>query len=67
MELCASADDDGAIPGRLARLAAMADLLVTHPRLAQHAVPVRGERGIIGRPRDRSTALIAADPCSPAE
>lgn len=61
------ADDDGAIPGRLARLAAMADLLLTHPRFAQHAVPVRGEHGIVGRPKGRATALNAAAPGNPAE
>lgn len=45
----------------------MADLLLTHPRLAQHAVPVRGEHGIVGRPKGRATALNAAAPGNPAE
>lgn len=32
---------------------AVADLLVEHPRLMQRPVLVKGERAIIGRPRDR--------------
>ena len=33
---------------------AVADLIVEHPRLMQRPVLVRGERAIIGRPKDRS-------------
>jgi arsenate reductase len=32
---------------------AVADLLVEHPRLMQRPVLVKGERAIIGRPKDR--------------
>jgi arsenate reductase len=32
---------------------AVADLLVEHPRLMQRPVLIRGERAIIGRPKDR--------------
>lgn len=32
---------------------AVADLLVEHPRLMQRPVPVKGERAVIGRPKDR--------------
>jgi arsenate reductase-like glutaredoxin family protein len=32
---------------------AVADLLVEHPRLMQRPVLIKGERAIIGRPKDR--------------
>jgi arsenate reductase len=38
---------------------AVADLLVTHPRLMQRPVLVRGDRAIIGRPKDRVAAFLA--------
>jgi arsenate reductase (glutaredoxin) len=38
---------------------AVADLLVEHPRLMQRPVLVRGERAIIGRPKDRIDAFLA--------
>jgi arsenate reductase (glutaredoxin) len=38
---------------------AVADLLVAHPRLMQRPVLVRGERAIIGRPKDRVAAFLA--------
>jgi arsenate reductase len=38
---------------------AVADLLVQHPRLMQRPVLVRGDRAIIGRPKDRVTAFLA--------
>ncbi|NRQ50239.1 ArsC/Spx/MgsR family protein [Aeromicrobium stalagmiti] len=38
---------------------AVADLLVEHPRLMQRPVLVRGDRAIIGRPKDRVAAFIA--------
>lgn len=38
---------------------AVADLLVEHPRLMQRPVLVRGDRAIIGRPKDRIAAFIA--------
>jgi arsenate reductase len=38
---------------------AVADLLVQHPRLMQRPVLVRGDRAIIGRPKDRVAAFLA--------
>ena len=37
----------------------VADLLVEHPRLMQRPVLVRGDRAIIGRPKDRVPAFLA--------
>lgn len=37
---------------------AVADLLVEHPRLMQRPVLVRGNRAIIGRPKDRVDAFL---------
>ena len=39
---------------------AVADLLVEHPRLMQRPVLVRGDRAIIGRPKDRVAAFLTA-------
>ncbi len=38
---------------------AVADLLVEHPRLMQRPVLVKGNRAIIGRPKDRVAAFLA--------
>jgi arsenate reductase len=38
---------------------AVADLLVEHPRLMQRPVLVRGDRAIIGRPKDRVPGFLA--------
>lgn len=38
---------------------AVADLLVEHPRLMQRPVLVRGDRAVIGRPKDRVAAFLA--------
>lgn len=38
---------------------AVADLLAAHPRLMQRPVVVRGERAIIGRPKERAEAFLA--------
>ncbi|GAA3529456.1 arsenate reductase (glutaredoxin) [Aeromicrobium panaciterrae] len=38
---------------------AVADLIVEHPRLLQRPVLVRGDRAIIGRPKDRVAAFLA--------
>ena len=38
---------------------AVADLLLEHPRLMQRPVLVRGDRAIIGRPKDRVAAFLA--------
>lgn len=37
---------------------AVADLLIEHPRLMQRPVLVRGDRAIIGRPKDRVAAFL---------
>ena len=37
---------------------AVADLLVEHPRLMQRPVLVRGDRAIVGRPKDRVAAFL---------
>lgn len=39
---------------------AVADLLVEHPRLMQRPVLVKGDRAIIGRPKDRVAPFIAS-------
>ena len=39
---------------------AVADLLVEHPRLMQRPVLVRGDRAIIGRPKDRVAPFLAS-------
>jgi arsenate reductase len=38
---------------------AVADLLVQHPRLMQRPVIVRGDKAIIGRPKDRVAPFIS--------
>jgi arsenate reductase len=38
---------------------AVADLLVEHPRLMQRPVLVKGDKAIIGRPKDRVPAFLA--------
>ena len=37
----------------------VADLLVEHPRLMERPVLVRGDRAIIGRPKDRVAGFLA--------
>ena len=37
---------------------AVAEVLVQHPRLMQRPVLVRGDRAIIGRPKDRVAAFL---------
>ncbi|WP_456697276.1 arsenate reductase family protein [Aeromicrobium sp. P5_D10] len=39
---------------------AVADLLIEHPRLMQRPVLIRGDRAIIGRPKDRVAAFLSA-------
>jgi arsenate reductase len=38
----------------------VADLLVDHPRLMQRPVLVRGDRAIIGRPKDRVSGFLGS-------
>lgn len=38
--------------------AAVVDILLAHPRLMQRPVVVRGDRAIIGRPKERIAALL---------
>lgn len=45
--------DDYTTPDRVA------DLLVEHPRLMQRPVLIRGDRAIIGRPKDRVAEFLA--------
>jgi arsenate reductase len=40
--------------------AAVVDLLLEHPRLMQRPVLVRGDRAIIGRPKDRVATFVSA-------
>lgn len=46
-------------PETLSDPAVVAELLAAHPRLLQRPVVVKGDRAVIGRPRDRVPALIA--------
>ena len=39
---------------------AVADLLVEHPRLMQRPVLVKGDRAIIGRPKDRVPTFLSS-------
>ncbi|AXT85449.1 arsenate reductase [Aeromicrobium sp. A1-2] len=49
----------GLDPGDHQTPEAVADLLVKHPRLMQRPVLVRGDRAIIGRPKDRVADFLA--------
>lgn len=51
--------EQGLDAGDYATPEAVADLLVEHPRLMQRPVLVKGDRAIIGRPKDRVPAFIA--------
>lgn len=51
--------DQGLDPDDYRTPEAVADLLVEHPRLMQRPVLVRGDRAIIGRPKDRVPAFLA--------
>ena len=50
--------DQGLTDADVATPDAVIDLLVRHPRLLQRPVLVRGDRAIIGRPKDRIRALL---------
>jgi arsenate reductase len=49
----------GLDPDDYAAPAAVVDLLLEHPRLMQRPVLVRGDRAIIGRPKDRVAAFVS--------
>lgn len=51
--------DQGLDAGDYTSPEAVADLLVEHPRLMQRPVLVKGDRAIIGRPKDRVPGFIA--------
>jgi arsenate reductase (glutaredoxin) len=51
--------DLGLDPDDYATPDAVADLLVQHPRLMQRPVIVRGDKAIIGRPKDRVAPFIS--------
>ena len=51
--------DQGLVEADYTTAEAVADLLVAHPRLMQRPVLVRGDRAIIGRPKDRVAAFLA--------
>ena len=47
-------------PATLSDPAVVVELLVAHPRLLQRPVVVKGDKAVIGRPRDRVPALVKA-------
>lgn len=51
--------DQGLVADDYVTPEAVADLLVEHPRLMQRPVLVKGNRAIIGRPKDRVDAFLA--------
>lgn len=51
--------DQGLSAAQYTTAAQVADLLVEHPRLMQRPVLVKGDRAIIGRPKDRVAAFLA--------
>ncbi len=52
--------DQGLVEDDYVTAEAVADLLVEHPRLMQRPVLVRGDRAIIGRPKDRIAPFLAS-------
>ena len=52
--------DQGLVADDYVTPEAVADLLVQHPRLMQRPVLVKGDRAIIGRPKDRVDAFLAS-------
>lgn len=52
--------DQGLDPNDYTSAEAVADVLVQHPRLMERPVLVRGDRAIIGRPKDRVPTFLQA-------
>jgi arsenate reductase len=50
--------DLGLDPADYTEAPAVVDLLLAHPRLMQRPVLVKGDRAIIGRPKDRVPAFV---------
>lgn len=50
--------DQGLVADHYVEPEAIADLLVEHPRLMQRPVLVKGNRAIIGRPKDRVAPFL---------
>ena len=51
--------DQGLVADDYVTPEAVADLLVEHPRLMQRPVLIKGNRAIIGRPKDRVAPFLA--------
>ena len=51
--------DQGFDPDDYVTPEAVAALLAIHPRLLQRPVVVKGDRAVIGRPKDRVTSLLS--------
>lgn len=52
--------DQGLDPSDYSTAEAVADVLVQHPRLMERPVLVKGDRAIIGRPKDRVPIFLQA-------
>ncbi|MCU1497371.1 MAG: arsenate reductase [Acidimicrobiales bacterium] len=50
--------DQGLVADDYTTAEEVADLLVDHPRLMQRPVLIKGDRAIIGRPKDRVAAFL---------
>ncbi len=51
--------EKGFDPDDYVTASAVAELLATYPRLLQRPVVVKGDRAVIGRPKDRVTSLLS--------
>lgn len=52
--------EQGLTPDDVATVDQIVDVLVAHPRLMQRPVLVRGDRAVIGRPKERVAAFVGA-------